>query len=84
MAGRNWRRVMVKKAKKKVVKSGFPKRTEYCWRYKEDTTGWVVGYYCMSDLRESVERLKSMKPKNAKTLQIATLKIVEVVEEEDK
>jgi hypothetical protein len=70
------------KTTKKTVKRGFPKRTEYMWRWKEDRLGWMISYPTMSDARESA--LSMERPKGCKTLQLAMATITEVVEEKIK
>jgi hypothetical protein len=71
---------MVRKANRKTVKRGFPKRVEYMWRWKEDRLGWMISYPTIGDARKSA--LEMERPKKAKTLQIARLGILDVVEEE--
>jgi len=71
--------VVRKTSNKKTVKRGFPKRVEYMWRWKEDRLGWMISYPTIGDARKSA--LEMERPKGCRTLQIAKMDLVEVVEE---
>jgi len=78
---------MVRKAKnKKIVKTGFPKRTEYMFRWKDDRNkeGWFIGYNSVADVMESMSNLKHTMPKKCRAYQIGKMQITDVTEEEIK